>query len=169
VIVLAAALLVGAAIVWAARVIRNEMAAVRADAARVRALAILNTFAPAVAASQGNPRAILAWQPVARAARALFAEEFAAIDRALGAPFPYSPAHVQAAHAQWTADWLAWERAHDADYKMKAAAAEVETRGDASSGARARLDAIEREKLELYQRRYEEYIRVAKALQSVQM
>ena len=30
----------------------------------------------------------------------------------------------------------------------------------------ARLDAIEREKLETYQRRYEEYIRVARALQA---
>jgi hypothetical protein len=33
--------------------------------------------------------------------------------------------------------------------------------------ARARLDAVEREKLELYQRRYEEYVRVSKALQSL--
>ena len=33
--------------------------------------------------------------------------------------------------------------------------------------ARARLDAIEQEKLELYQRRYAEYVRVAKALQAL--
>jgi hypothetical protein len=32
---------------------------------------------------------------------------------------------------------------------------------------RARLDAVEREKLETYQRRYEEYVRVAKALQAL--
>ena len=32
---------------------------------------------------------------------------------------------------------------------------------------RARLDAVEREKLELYQRRYEEYVRVARALQAL--
>jgi hypothetical protein len=45
---------------------------------------------------------------------------------------------------------------------MKAAAAAQ----DAESPARrARIEAIEREKLDLYQRRYEEYVRVAKALQ----
>ncbi len=29
---------------------------------------------------------------------------------------------IEAAHAQWTADWLAWEGAHDAEFKSKAAA-----------------------------------------------
>jgi hypothetical protein len=33
--------------------------------------------------------------------------------------------------------------------------------------ARARLEAIEREKLELYQRRYQDYVQVAKALQGL--
>jgi hypothetical protein len=32
---------------------------------------------------------------------------------------------------------------------------------------RAKVDAIEREKLDAYQRRYEEYVRVAKALQAL--
>jgi hypothetical protein len=32
---------------------------------------------------------------------------------------------------------------------------------------RARLDAVEQEKLEIYQRRYAEYVRVAKALQAL--
>ena len=32
---------------------------------------------------------------------------------------------------------------------------------------RARLDAVEREKLDLYQRRYTDYVRVAKALQAL--
>jgi hypothetical protein len=33
--------------------------------------------------------------------------------------------------------------------------------------ARARLDAIEGEKLDLYQRRYADYVRTAKALQAL--
>jgi hypothetical protein len=32
---------------------------------------------------------------------------------------------------------------------------------------RARLDAVESEKLDLYQRRYADYVRVAKALQAL--
>ena len=76
---------------------------------------------------------------------------------------------IQAAPALWTADWLAWERTHDAEFKLKAAlaAAELAAAGD-SEVARGRVDAVEREKLDLYQRRYAEYVRVAKALQSFQ-
>ncbi len=164
-----AAFVVAAALVWASRVVASEIAAARAEAQRERALAILSTFTPAIAAAQADPRAVLSWQPAVRAARTLFPDEFAAIDRALGAPFPYSPERLQAAHAKWTADWLAWEGAHDSEYKARAAAVEREIGGDSSSASRARLDAIDREKLDLYQRRYEEYIRVAKALQAVQV
>jgi hypothetical protein len=32
---------------------------------------------------------------------------------------------------------------------------------------RARVEAVEREKLDIYQRRYEEYVRVSKALQTL--
>jgi hypothetical protein len=78
-----------------------------------------------------------------------------------------NPDEIQAAHAQWTADWLAWERAHDAEYKLKAAAAEADLAAANTPVARARLEATEREKLELYQRRYQEYVRVAKALQAL--
>ena len=76
---------------------------------------------------------------------------------------------MQAAHAQWTADWLAWERAHDSEYKLKAAvaAAELAAAGD-SQVARGKADAVEREKLDLYQRKYAEYVRVAKALHGLQ-
>ena len=75
---------------------------------------------------------------------------------------------MAAAHARWTADWLAWERTHDADYKLKAAVLQeaLAEGGDAAVG-RARTEALEREKLALYQRRYEEYARVAKALQTL--
>jgi hypothetical protein len=164
----AAGVALAAAIAWAATIVRTELARIRAEATRNRTLTLLTAFAPAIGAAQSDPRAILAWQPAARAARALFPEEFAAIDRAVGAPFPLSPEHLQAAHAHWTADWLAWERTHDATYKRLAAEAEQHVAADPSPAARARLDAIEREKLDLYQRRYEEYIRVARALQSVQ-
>ena len=100
--------------------------------------------------------------------RARFAAEFAALDAASGSTFPFSKDFIAAAHSRWTADWLAWEKAHDAEYKLKALVAQEELRDLAASGtARAKLEAVEREKLELYQRRYEEYVRVARALQSL--
>jgi hypothetical protein len=103
-----------------------------------------------------------------RNARALFAEEFARLDRATGGRFPFTEDWLQEAHSRWTAEWLAWERTHDADYKVRVAAVEHEISASGSSLlARAKLDAIEGEKLDVYQRRYEEYIRVAKALQAL--
>jgi len=125
-------------------------------------------FAPGVAATQADPRAFLTWQPLAKAARQLSPDEFARLDAAAGGTFPFTSEQLQAAHAQWTADWLAWERTHDAEYKLKAAAAEHElAASDGSPIMRARLEAVEREKLDLYQRRYQEYVRVAKALQTL--
>ena len=56
---------------------------------------------------------------------------------------------------------LAWERKHDAEYKVKAAAVERDLAASAGSPVqRARLDAVEKEKLDTYQRRYAEYVRV---------
>ena len=79
--------------------------------------------------------------------------------------FPFGAEQLEAAHARWSADWLAWERTHDADYKLKTAQIEAEISAEGGSAlARARLDAVEREKLDKYQRRYEEYARVSKAL-----
>ena len=110
----------------------------------------------------------------------LFPADCAEIDRAFGGRFPFSDDDIQRAHGRWTADWLAWERTHDGVYKLKAAEARAALRataGDASGRtddagrctlARARVDDVEREKLELYQRRYEEYVRTAKALQALQ-
>jgi len=93
---------------------------------------------------------------------------FAAADAAAGGSFPFTPDQIRDAHSQWTAAWLAWEQAHDAEYKRRAA--EAEHALSASGGSpleRARLEAVEREKLETYQRRYEEYIRVARKLQAL--
>ena len=90
------------------------------------------------------------------------------LERAAGGPFPFTPEQVQAAHAQWTADWLAWERTHDGEYKLKAAIVEQERAASGGSAVlRGKLDAVEREKLDSYQRRYSEYVRIAKALQAL--
>ena len=125
-------------------------------------------FVPALSSAARDPREILVWQPLARMARELFPEEFTLIEGAAGGVFPFSNERLEAAHAQWTADWLAWERSHDTAYKLKAAVVEQEIAATGTSAVlRARLDAVESEKLDLYQRRYQEYVRVAKALQAL--
>ena len=129
-----------------------------------RALQILATFVPAIGAVHADPRGLLLWRPLARAARQLYPEEFSALDRAAGATFPFSDEIVQEAHARWTTEWLTWEGAHDAEFKLKAATLEHELAASGGSPiVRARLDAVEREKLDRYQRRYE-CIRISKAL-----
>lgn len=141
-----------------------------ADAADAddRVLQLLAIFAPAVAASARDPKALVAWHPLAAMARRLFPEAFAALDRAAGGAFPFSKDQAQNAHAQWTTDWLAWERSHDTEYKLKAAVIQREIAASGGSAdARARLETIEAEKIESYQRRYEEYIRTARALQAL--
>jgi hypothetical protein len=162
-------LLAGLLVVTLAGVVQilHELRRRRREAAVQR---IIATFGDAAARAPGDARQLLAWYPLAAAMRRLFPAEFAQIDRALGAPFPFGPEQVQAAHARWTADWLAWERAHDLEYKLKASALEqeLERKGEAATSVgRARLQQIEREQLERYQQRYEEYVRVAKALQGI--
>lgn len=152
----------------AARQVVGAMTASRARAAGDRALRILEIFAPAVAAGASDPRAFVVWQPIADTARRIYPEEFAALDKAAGATFPFTREQLQAAHARWTTDWLAWERTHDTEYKMKAAAIEQEIASSGGSATlRARLDATEAEKLDTYQRRYEVYVRLAKVLQAL--
>jgi hypothetical protein len=168
-VILLASLIVGGAVAWSALQIVAELRAAREARAAMRTLSLVELFAPAMAAAQQDPRMYLVWQPIAKLARELLPAEAAAIDRAAGATFPFTAADLQAAHAQWTADWLAWERAHDAEYKLKAtiAAAELAASGNADV-ARGKVDAVENEKLDRYQRRYAEYVRVAKALQALQ-
>jgi hypothetical protein len=160
-------MIVALAVVWGLLRIAKAIRSSHADISRDRALGLLALFAPAVAAAERDPRTIVIWQTLARSARALFSEEFAMLDRASGATFPFSDDRLEDAHARWTADWLAWERTHDADYKLKAAVFEQELAAGSTPLARARLEAVEREKLDMYQRRYEEYIRVSKALQAL--
>jgi hypothetical protein len=167
-VILLASLIVAAAVAWAALQIVAELRAAREERARARLLSLVNLFAPALTATQQDPRAYLVWQPIAKLARELFPSDLAALDRAAGATFPFTAADLQAAHAQWTTEWLAWERAHDAEYKLKAAAAAAELAASGTSDvARGKLEAVENEKLDRYQRRYAEYVRVAKALQAI--
>ena len=166
--ILAAALLIAAAIVWSTQTAVRAWRASHEDAAQARQARLLQIFSTGVAAVRADPPALLVWQPLARTARRLFPDDFSAFDRAAGGAFPFTREQIEAAHARWTAEWLAWEQRHDAEFKLKASAAEHEL---AASGGlplmRARLEAVEREKLEGYQRRYEEYIRTAKALQAL--
>jgi hypothetical protein len=167
-LLLISAAFVAAAVAWGSARIASALNAGRSDARRARTLAVLTMFASATGAVAADPRAVLVWEPLARTARRLFPEQFAELDRAGGGVFPFGADRIQAAHAQWTADWLVWERAHDAEYKLKGAAIEEElARSEGSAVARAHADLIEREKLEIYQRRYQEYVRVSKALQAL--
>jgi hypothetical protein len=95
----------------------------------------------------------------------LLPDAFKDLDAASGGSFPFTREQIQNAHARCTAQWLAWERAHDAEYSVKTA--EVQEAIDRSSATpllRTRLAALEQQKLERYQQRYEEYIKTAKAL-----
>jgi hypothetical protein len=153
-LILAAALLVSAAVVLAGLQIAAAVQSSRPEAMRARSLELLTMFVPALTASAADPRAILVWQPLARMGRQMFPEEFALLDRAAGSAFPFSSERLQSAH--------------DAEYKLKAAVVEQEIAAAGTSPVlRARLDAVEGEKLDLYQRRYQEYVRVAKALQAL--
>jgi hypothetical protein len=167
-VLLLSAVIVAAALLWGVAQIVREQRASREERVRGRALPIVQLFAPAIEAVQEDPRALLVWQPLARTVRQLYPVESAALDHATGGPFPFGREMMAAAHARWTADWLSWERTHDTDYKLKVAVVEDDAKAIGGEAvARARLDAIEREKLALYQRRYEEYVRVAKALQAM--
>ncbi len=159
---------IAAAIVLAALLVTGAIAGSREELARARSARLLALFAPAIAAAEEDPRAILVWQPLADAARELHPDVFVDLDRVSGGRFPFSPGRLQAAHARWSTDWLEWEAAHDGEYKQKAAEAEEDfARTGGSPAMKARLALIEREKLERYQQRYAEYIRVAKALQAL--
>jgi hypothetical protein len=162
------AFIVAAAILAAGAMVAREIRASRERAREVPPLDLAAMFAPGVAAAAADPRAFLAWQPLADTARTLAPEAFRALDAAAGGTFPFNRSQLEAAHAKWTADWLAWEHTHALEFKMKAAVAEAELAASGGSAvARAQVDAVERDKLDQYQRRYAEYVRVAKALQAL--
>jgi hypothetical protein len=151
---------------WAAAKVLAAFQQTRRDAERSRLAQLVAAFGPGAAAAANDPHALLVWFPLAQTARGVLPEEFAMLDKAAGRTFPFSREQVEAAHAAWTASWLAWERAHDAEYKLKVQALAESLGSEASTLlGRSRLDALEREKVERYQQRYEEYTRIAKALQ----
>lgn len=162
-----AALLCGALVytVWR---LRGELHARRREATLQQMLA---TFAPAAAAAQQDPRQMVVWYSLAQTSRTLFPEAFKELDAAAGGAFPFTKEQVKAAHARCTSDWLAWERAHDAEYALKTAQVQDEidrAQTPASPLLRTRLAALEQQKLERYQQRYEEYIKTAKALAALE-
>ena len=151
-----------AVLVYAVWRVGDELRRRRHDAAIQQQLAM---FAPAAAAAHHDPKQLLVWYPLSQTSRKLFPEAFKALDAAAGGTFPFTKEHLKAAHARCTTDWLAWERAHDAEYAVKAAEVQDQIdRAQASPLLRTRLAAIEQQKLERYQHRYEEYIKTAKAL-----
>lgn len=157
------ALIAGAAIAFALWRIGEVLRLQHSEASIQRLLA---TFAPAAAAVQADPKQLLAWYPIAQTSRKLFPDAFKHLDSISGGAFPFTKEQIQAAHARCSSDWLAWERAHDAEFSLKTAQVqdEIDRAGQASPLLRTRLAAIEQEKLGRYQQRYEEYVRTAKAL-----
>lgn len=155
------------AVVWGLVRIAGAVRAREAELAGARALQLLSLLAPSVKATYDDPAAILSWHPIVVTARALFPVECAQLDRAAGSPFPFGPDRIQDAHTRWTADWLTWEQAHNGSFKLKVAEAQAELAAMGTDLARARLDAIEREKLDAYQARYGQYVRMSKALQAL--
>ena len=126
---------------------------------------LLALFAPAAAAVQHDPGQLVVWYPLARASRKLFPAAFKSLDAAAGGAFPFTKDQLKAAHARCSSEWLAWERAHDAEYAIKIAQVQDEIeRAGQSTLLRTRLAALEQQKLERYQQRYEQYVKTAKAL-----
>ncbi len=132
----------------------------------VQILSLLSTFGSVRQHSRSDPRALLDWHAAAESARRLFPDAVAALD-AEGARFPFGTAEIEAAHTNWTAAWLAWEQDHDAEYQRRAGEIDTDLHGATDESARAARNALARlesEKLERYQRRYQEYVHVSKAL-----
>ena len=128
---------------------------------------VLATFGPAVAKVQVEPRVLVTWASVATTARALFPEAFKELDAASGARFPFPAAVIEEAHARWTTQWLAWERGHDLECKRQTSRVEAElarASAEDTPSLHSQLAAIEQEKLQRYQERYEEYVRVGRAM-----
>jgi hypothetical protein len=167
VLLLLSALVVAAAVAAVGFRLVREIALARGELSRTRSLQLIATFAPGIAAAAEDPRALLTWQPLADRARQLFPGEFSALDGAAGGRFPFTRGQIEDAHARWSTDWLAWERTHDASYKLKAAEMQREIASGGSAAGKEQLEAIEREKVDRYQQRYSEYVRVSKALQAL--
>src|SRR5688572_14162375 len=98
-------ILAGAAVVLLS-LIAGQIGRLRRDATMAR---LLQTFAPAAAAVQQDPKLLLTWYPLAQVSRKAFPDAFAQLDAAAGGAFPFTKEQLAAAHARWTSEWLAWE------------------------------------------------------------
>jgi len=129
-------------------------------------LALVAMFGPVAERARHDPRVLLTWYPTAEGLRQAFPDAFDVLGQGQGG-YPFSPADLEAAHAKWTADWLDWERSHDAEYREKSLVLETslqQATDEMATALSARVSAMEREKLGEYQRRYEEYVKVSRAL-----
>ena len=130
-------------------------------------LGLLSTFASTAKEVRSDPRLLLVHYPVVVAARRCFPDAFSALEEPQSKSFPLGSLEIEEAHARWTAEWLEWERSHESEYQRKAAVlnSELVNTTDARMPAlRAELEAVEQQKLDLYQHRYEEYVGVSRAL-----
>lgn len=128
---------------------------------------LISTFGPVLERMQSDPRVLLTWHPLAEISRERFADAFSLLDNGEYGHFPFSATHVEQAHARWTAAWLTWEREHDAEFRQRGREVENKLAGDVENVThrrRAELEHLEREKLERYQRHYEDYVQVSKSL-----
>jgi hypothetical protein len=159
--------IVAAAVIWAASSVVRALKGLQEEVTRARQAHLLGFLAPALEEVRSEPAALLAWRRAADLTRSLFPEDAAALDRAAGERYPFTASDIQDAHARWTSNWLAWERSHAVEFKARGAALQTEAARNGEGAPRARLDALEQEKLDLYQRRYAEYVRISKALQAL--
>ena len=129
--------------------------------------ALVATFGSLAAQAREHPRRLLAWHPIAEQTRQLFPDAFRALESVDGKRFPFSKELIESVEAKWTAEWLEWERNNDTEYRAQSAAIEAtleKAEASATQAARARLDTLERDRLEQYQRRYQEYVEVSRGL-----
>lgn len=132
-----------------------------------RQVELLSLFGQAIVRAETEPRELVAWARLAAVGRTMFPEVFRMLDAAGGHAFPFSNAYIDGVHARWSAKWLAWEREHDTEYKRRVGEIEAALDGaapDRAHGLRARIAELEQEKLQRYQERYEEYVRIGKAI-----
>ena len=90
---------VAAAIAYGAILVSRALGGRRRDAQMLELLAI---FGPACERAHADPRVLLAWYPVASAARRAFPVAFAVMEYGVEARFPFGAADLEAAHARWS-------------------------------------------------------------------
>ena len=139
---------------------------VRKQEHKEQLMAVLLT-ASAAAIARAEPRELLAWQSTAKTVRTLFPDVVAELESKGGESFPIPKKVAEDAHAKWTAEWLAGESHHDVEFRKRTSVLEAELKAgghEHSPDGHARIAALEDEKLQSYQRRYEEYVQVGKGL-----